>query len=77
MLINAMRQNGIIGVQNIKPDVIQAIAEHGLGDRSMNLDPLTKALHVADVTRGANYDQAAIHAGYLFNYPREYPKWNF
>ena len=43
----------------------------------MNLDPLTKALHVADVTRGANYDQAAIHAGYLFNYPREYPKWNF
>ena len=77
MLINAMRQNGIIGVQNIKPDVIQAIAEHGLGDKSMNLDPLTKALHVADVTRGANYDQAAIHAGYLFNYPREYPKWNF
>lgn len=77
MLINAMRQNGIIGAQNIKPDVIQAIAEHGLGDRSMNLDPLTKALHVADVTRGANYDQATIHAGYLFNYPREYPKWNF
>jgi hypothetical protein len=32
MLINAMRQNGIIGVQDIKPDVIQAIAEHGLGD---------------------------------------------
>lgn len=77
MLINAMRQNGIIGVQDIKPDVIQAIAEHGLGDQAMDLDPLTKALHVADVTRGANYDQAAIHAGYLFNYPREYPKWNF
>jgi len=32
MLINAMRQNGIIGVQDIKPDVIQAIAKHGLGD---------------------------------------------
>ena len=31
----------------------------------MDLDPLTKALHVADVTRGANYDQAAIHAGYF------------
>ena len=77
MLINSMRQNGIIGVQDIKPDVIQAIAEHGLGDQAMDLDPLTKALHVADVTRGANYDQAAIHAGYLFNYPREYPKWNF
>lgn len=77
MLINAMRQNGIIGVQDIKPDVIQAIAEHGLGYQAMDLGPLTKALHVADVTRGANYDQAAIHAGYLFNYPREYPKWNF
>lgn len=77
MLINSMRQNGIIGVQDIKPDVIQAIAEHGLGDQAMDLDPLTKALHVADVTRGVNYDQAAIHAGYLFNYPREYPKWNF
>lgn len=77
MLVNAMRQNGIIGVQDIKPDVIQAIAKHGLGDQAMDLDPLTKALHVADVTRGANYDQAAIHAGYLFNYPREYPKWNF
>lgn len=77
MLTNAMKQNGIIGVQDIKPDVIQAIAKHGLGDQAMDLDPLTKALHVADVTRGANYDQAAIHAGYLFNYPREYPKWNF
>lgn len=77
MLVNAMRQNGFIGVQDIKPDVIQAIAEHGLGDKAMDLDPLTKALHVADVTRGATYDQAAIHAGYLFNYPREYPKWNF
>lgn len=77
MLINAMKQDGIIGVQDIKPDVIQAIAKHGLGDQAMDLDPLTKALHVADVTRGANYDQAAIHAGYLFNYPREYPKWNF
>ena len=77
MLANAMKQNGIIGVQDIKPDVIQAIAKHGLGDQAMDLDPLTKALHVADVTRGANYDQAAIHAGYLFNYPREYPKWNF
>lgn len=77
MLINAMRQNGILGTQDIKPDVIQAIAEHGLGDRAMDLDPLTKALHVADVTRGSTYDQAAIHAGYLFNYPREYPKWNF
>lgn len=77
MLANAMKQNGIIGVQDIKPDVIKAIAKHGLGDQAMDLDPLTKALHVADVTRGANYDQAAIHAGYLFNYPREYPKWNF
>ncbi len=77
MLINAMRHNGIIGVQDIKPDVIQAIAEHGLGAKAMELDPLTQALHVADVTRGATYDQAAIHAGYLFNYPREYPKWNF
>ena len=77
MLTNAMKQDGIIGVQDIKPDVIQAIAKHGLGDQAMDLDPLTKALHVADVTRGANYDQAAIHAGYLFNYPREYPKWNF
>lgn len=77
MLINAMRQNGIIGVQDIKPDVIQTIAKHGLGDQAIDLDPLTKALHVADVTRGANYDQAAIHAGYLFTYPREYPKWNF
>ena len=77
MLANAMKQNGIIGVQDIKPDVIQAIAKHGLGYQAMDLDPLTKALHVADVTRGANYDQAAIHAGYLFNYPREYPKWNF
>lgn len=77
ILENAMKQNGIIGVQDIKPDVIQAIAKHGLGDQAMDLDPLTKALHVADVTRGANYDQAAIHAGYLFNYPREYPKWNF
>lgn len=77
MLANAMKQNGIIGVQDIKPDVIQAIEKHGLGDQAMDLDPLTKALHVADVTRGANYDQAAIHAGYLFNYPREYPKWNF
>lgn len=77
MLTNAMKQDGIIGVQDIKPDVIQAIAEHGLGDQAMDLDPLTKALHVADVTRGANYDQAAIHAGYLFTYPREYPKWNF
>ena len=77
MLANAMKQNGIIGVQDIKPDVIQAIAKHGLGNQAMDLDPLTKALHVADVTRGANYDQAAIHAGYLFNYPREYPKWNF
>ena len=77
MLANAMKQNGIIGVQDIKPDVIKAIAKHGLGNQSMDLDPLTKALHVADVTRGANYDQAAIHAGYLFNYPREYPKWNF
>ena len=77
MIANAMKQNGIIGVQDIKPDVIQAIAKHGLGDQAMDLDPLTKALHVADVTRGANYDQAAIHAGYLFNYPRQYPKWNF
>ena len=77
MIANAMKQNGIIGVQDIKPDVIQAIAKHGLGYQAMDLDPLTKALHVADVTRGANYDQAAIHAGYLFNYPREYPKWNF
>ena len=77
MLTNAMKQDGIIGVQDIKPDVIQAIAKHGLGDQAMDLDPLTKALHVADVTRGANYDQAAIHAGYLFTYPREYPKWNF
>lgn len=77
MLTNAMKQDGIIGVQDIKPDVIQAIAKHGLGNQAMDLDPLTKALHVADVTRGANYDQAAIHAGYLFNYPREYPKWNF
>ena len=77
MLANAMKQNGIIGVQDIKPDVIRAIAKHGLGYQAMDLDPLTKALHVADVTRGANYDQAAIHAGYLFNYPREYPKWNF
>lgn len=77
MLTNAMKQDGIIGVQDIKPDVIQAIAKHGLDNQAMDLDPLTKALHVADVTRGANYDQAAIHAGYLFNYPREYPKWNF
>lgn len=77
MIANAMKQNGIIGVQDIKPDVIQAIAKHGLGDQAVDLDPLTKALHVADVTRGANYDQAAIHAGYLFDYPREYPKWNF
>lgn len=77
MIANAMKQNGIIGVQDIKPDVIQAIAKHGLGNQAMDLDPLTKALHVADVTRGANYDQAAIHAGYLFTYPREYPKWNF
>lgn len=77
MLTNAIKQYGIIGVQDIKPDVIQAIAKHGLGDQAMDLDPLTKALHVADVTRGANYDQAAIHAGYLFTYPREYPKWNF
>ena len=77
MIANAMNQDGIIGVQDIKPDVIQAIAKHWLGDQAMDLDPLTKALHVADVTRGANYDQAAIHAGYLFNYPREYPKWNF
>lgn len=77
ILTNAMKQDGIIGVQDIKPDVIQAIAKHGLGNQAMDLDPLTKALHVADVTRGANYDQAAIHAGYLFNYPREYPKWNF
>ena len=77
MLINAMRQNGFIGAQDIKPDVIQAIADHGLGDKAVDLDPLTQALHVADVTRGASYDQAAIHAGYLFNYPREYPKWNF
>lgn len=77
MLTNAMKQDGIIGVQDIKPDVIQAIAKHGLGNQAMDLDPLTKALHVADVTRGANYDQAAIHAGYLFNYPREYPKWDF
>lgn len=77
MLTNAMKQDGIIGVQDIKPDVIQAIAKHGLGNQYMDLDPLTKALHVADVTRGANYDQVAIHAGYLFNYPREYPKWNF
>lgn len=77
MLINAMRQNGFVGAQDIKPDVIQAIADHGLGDKAMDLDPLTQALHVADVTRGASYDQAAIHAGYLFNYPREYPKWNF
>lgn len=77
MLINAMRHDGFIGTQDIKPDVIQAIAEHGLGNKAMDLDPLTQALHVADVTRGANYDQAAIHAGYLFNYPREYPKWNF
>lgn len=77
MLTNAMKQDGIIGVQDIKPDVIQSIAKHGLGDQAMDLDPLTKALHVADVTRGANYDQAAIHAGYLFNYPREYHKWNF
>lgn len=77
MLINAMRQNGFIGAQDIKPDVIQAIADHGLGNKAMDLDPLTQALHVADVTRGASYDQAAIHAGYLFNYPREYPKWNF
>lgn len=52
MLTNAMKQDGIIGVQDIKPDVIQAIAEHGLGDQAMDLDPLTKALHVADVTRG-------------------------
>ena len=77
MLTNAMKQDGIIGVQDIKPDVIYAIAKHGLGEQAMDLDPLTKALHVADVTRGANYDQAAIHAGYLFTYPREYPKWNF
>lgn len=77
MLINAMRQNGFIGAQDIKPDVVQAIADHGLGNKAMDLDPLTQALHVADVTRGASYDQAAIHAGYLFNYPREYPKWNF
>lgn len=77
MLINAMRQDGFIGAQDIKPDVIQAIAEHGLGAKAIELDPLTQALHVADVTRGASYDQAAIHAGYLFNYPREYPKWNF
>lgn len=77
MLINAIRQNGFIGAQDIKPDVVQAIADHGLGDKAMDLDPLTQALHVADVTRGASYDQAAIHAGYLFNYPREYPKWNF
>lgn len=77
MIANAMKQDGIIGVQDIKPDVIQAIAKHGLGNQAMDLDPLTKALHVADVTRGANYDQAAIHAGYLFTYPREYPKWNF
>lgn len=77
MLINAIRKDGFIGTQDIKPDVIQAIAEHGLGAKSIELDPLTQALHVADVTRGASYDQAAIHAGYLFNYPREYPKWNF
>lgn len=77
MLTNAMKQDGIIGVQDIKPDVIQAITKHGLGNQAMDLDPLTKALHVADVTRGANYDQAAIHTGYLFTYPREYPKWNF
>ncbi len=77
MLINAMRQNGFIGAQDIKPDVVQAIADHGLGNKAVDLDPLTQALHVADATRGASYDQAAIHAGYLFNYPREYPKWNF
>lgn len=33
MLINSMRQNGIIGVQDIKPDVIQAIAEQGIKPR--------------------------------------------
>jgi len=32
MLANAMKQDGIIGVQDIKPDVIRAIAKHGLGD---------------------------------------------
>jgi hypothetical protein len=32
MLTNAMKQDGIIGVQDIKPDVIYAIAKHGLGD---------------------------------------------
>lgn len=76
MLTNAMRE-GIIGVQDIKPDVIDAIAKHGEGKRAWELDPLTQALHVADVTRGATYDQAAIHAGYLFRYPRTYPEWKF
>lgn len=73
----ALNSDGFFGTQDISNDVVNAIRLHGKGKRAAELDPLTQALHVADVARGMNYDQAAINIPQLFIYPREYKEFHF
>ena len=77
MVQKALNSDGFFGSQDISNDVINAIRLHGEGKRAAELDPLTQALHVSDVARGMNYDQAAINIPQLFIYPREYKQFNF
>ena len=77
MVRKALNSDGFFGSQDISNDVINAIRLHGEGKRAAELDPLTQALHVSDVARGMNYDQAAINIPQLFIYPREYKQFNF
>lgn len=77
MVQKALNSDGFFGSQDISNDVVNAIRLHGEGKRAAELDPLTQALHVSDVARGMNYDQAAINVPQLFIYPREYKQFNF
>ena len=77
MVRKALNSDGFFGSQDISNDVINAIRLHGEGKQAAELDPLTQALHVSDVARGMNYDQAAINIPQLFIYPREYKQFNF
>ena len=77
MIQKAMNSDGFFGTQDVSNDVVNAIRLHGEGKRAAELDPLTQALHVADVARGMNYDQAAINIPQLFIYPREYKEFHF
>lgn len=70
-------KNGIMPVQRINNEVLDAIKNHGHSHHMMDLSPLTQALHLADVSRGLSYDQSALTYPQLLTYPREFPQFSF